>query len=82
MKKILILFAHPRFEKSRANRMLLTGIEGLPGVALNDLYEQYPDFNIDVEREKTLLSGQDVVIWHNPFYMYSAPAMIKQWMDQ
>ena len=82
MKKILILFAHPRFEKSRANRMLLANIEGLPGVALNDLYEHYPDFNIDVEREKTLLSGHDVVIWHYPFYMYSAPAMIKQWVDQ
>jgi glutathione-regulated potassium-efflux system ancillary protein KefG len=82
MKTILILFAHPRFEKSRANRKLLAGIEGLPGVALNDLYEQYPDFNIDVEREKTLLLGHDVVIWHYPFYMYSAPAMIKQWVDQ
>lgn len=81
MKKILILFAHPRFEKSRANRMLLANIEALPGVALNDLYEQYPDFNIDVEREKALLTEHEVIIWHHPFYMYSAPALLKQWMD-
>jgi glutathione-regulated potassium-efflux system ancillary protein KefG len=81
MNKILILFAHPRFEKSRTNRILLDKIEEQPDVTLNDLYEQYPDFNIDVERETALLSEHEVIIWHHPFYMYSAPAMLKQWMD-
>ena len=52
MNKILILFAHPRFEKSKTNRALLKNIGRLEGVTLNDLYEQYPDFNIDVDREK------------------------------
>ena len=81
MNKILILFAHPRFEKSRTNRILLDKIEEQPSVTLNDLYEQYPDFNIDVKRETALLSEHEVIIWHHPFYMYSAPAMLKQWMD-
>jgi glutathione-regulated potassium-efflux system ancillary protein KefG len=81
MNKVLILFAHPRFEKSKTNRALLTGIGQINGVTLNDLYEQYPDFNIDVEREKELLLGHEVIIWHYPLYMYSAPAMLKQWMD-
>lgn len=81
MNKILILFAHPRFEKSRTNRVLLANIEELPGVSLNDLYERYPDFNIDVQRETELLTEHEIIIWHHPFYMYSAPAMLKQWMD-
>lgn len=81
MNKVLILFAHPRFEKSKTNRALLTGIDRIEGVTLNDLYEQYPDFNIDVDREKELLVGHDVLIWHYPLYMYSAPAMLKQWID-
>lgn len=81
MNRVLILFAHPRFEKSKTNRALLDGIDRIAGVTLNDLYEQYPDFNIDVEREKDLLLGHDVVVWHHPFYMYSAPAMLKQWVD-
>ena len=81
MNKILILFAHPRFEKSRTNRILLDKIEEQPGVALNDLYEQYPDFNINAEREKALLSEHNIIIWHYPLYMYSAPAMLKQWID-
>jgi glutathione-regulated potassium-efflux system ancillary protein KefG len=81
MNKILILFAHPRFEKSKTNRALLKNIEQLQGVTLNDLYEQYPDFNIDVDREKELLLAHQIIIWHHPFYMYSAPALLKQWID-
>jgi glutathione-regulated potassium-efflux system ancillary protein KefG len=81
MNKVLILFAHPRFEKSKTNRALLAGVDKIEGVTLNDLYEQYPDFNIDVEREKNLLLAHEVIIWHHPLYMYSAPAVLKQWMD-
>ncbi|MRR17371.1 MAG: NAD(P)H oxidoreductase [Deltaproteobacteria bacterium] len=81
MNKVLILFAHPRFEKSKTNRALLSCVDGLEGVTLNDLYEQYPDFNIDIDREKDLLLQHDVILWHHPVYMYSAPAMIKQWID-
>ena len=81
MNRILILFAHPRFEKSRANRALLENIEEQEEVTLNDLYEQYPDFNIDVPREKELLLAHQIVIWHHPFYNYGAPALLKQWID-
>jgi len=81
MNKILILFAHPRFEKSKTNRALLKDIDSINGVTLNDLYEQYPDFNIDTDREKELLLTHQIIIWHHPFYMYSAPALLKQWID-
>jgi len=81
MNNVLILFAHPRFEKSKTNRALLQGIDHIEGVTLDDLYEQYPDFNIDVDREKELLLRHEVVIWHYPLYMYSAPAMLKHWID-
>jgi glutathione-regulated potassium-efflux system ancillary protein KefG len=81
MNKILILFAHPRFEKSKTNRALLQNIGQRQGVTLNDLYEQYPDFNIDVDREKELLTAHQIIIWHHPLYMYSAPALLKQWID-
>ena len=81
MNKILILFAHPRFEKSKTNRALLQNIKERQGVTLNDLYEQYPDFNIDVEREKELLIAHQIIIWHHPLYTYSAPALLKQWID-
>lgn len=81
MRRILILFGHPRFEKSRVNRSLLSALPQSEAITLHDLYEQYPDYNIDVEREKKLLLAHDVLIWHHPFYMFSAPAILKQWMD-
>lgn len=81
MNRVLILFAHPRFEKSKYNRTLLDGIERIEGVTVHDLYEDYPNFNISIEREKALLIAHDVLVWHFPFYMFSAPALMKQWMD-
>jgi glutathione-regulated potassium-efflux system ancillary protein KefG len=81
MNRVLIVFTHPRFEKSRVNRALLVGAENLPGVTLNDLYEQYPDFNVDINREKRLLVDHQIIVWQHPLFMYSAPALLKQWLD-
>jgi len=81
MRRVLILFAHPRFEKSRVNRSLLSALPLSEAITLHDLYERYPDHNIDVEAEKQLLAAHDVLIWHHPFYTFSAPAILKQWMD-
>ena len=81
MKKILILFSHPKFEKSRANKILIDQIKDKEGVTFHDLYELYPDFHIDVTKEKELLSKHDVIIWHHPFYWYSCPPLMKQWID-
>ncbi len=82
MKKILILFAHPRFEKSRTNKALLSAINDFEYVTVHDLYETYPDFNIEIDHEKELLLSHEIIVWQFPFYMYSAPAMLKHWIDQ
>lgn len=81
MPRILILFAHPRYEQSRAQRMLVEAVADLPSVTFHDLYETYPDFNVDIVREKELLLQHDVIIWQHPFYWYSAPPLLKQWID-
>ena len=81
MNRILILFAHPRYEKSWVNRALLRGLHDQEGITVHDLYEQYPDFNIDVAREQELLLAHQIIVWHYPLYLYGAPAIIKQWMD-
>ncbi len=81
MKNILILFAHPRYEISRANHALLEPLHDLEQVTIHDLYEQYPSFNINNAREQQLLLAHQIIVWQFPFYMYSAPSMIKQWID-
>jgi len=81
MKKILILFAHPAIHKSRINRKLAETVKNIEGITFNDLYENYPDFFIDIKREKKLLIEHDIIVWHHPFYWYSSPAILKEWMD-
>jgi glutathione-regulated potassium-efflux system ancillary protein KefG len=79
--RILILFAHPRYERSASNIQLVRQIPALPSITFHDLYENYPDFNINVTREKDLLLSNDIIIWHHPFYWYSSPPLLKQWID-
>ena len=79
--RILLLFAHPKFEQSRANKALIPRIPRSEGVTFHDLYEHYPDFNIDVPYEKELLANHDVIVWQHPLYWYSCPPLLKQWMD-
>lgn len=81
MKRVLILFAHPALEKSRVNRHLARAVRDLDGVTFRDLYELYPEFDVDVEREQTLLEEHDVIVLQHPFYWYSTPALIKEWED-
>jgi glutathione-regulated potassium-efflux system ancillary protein KefG len=80
-QRVLVLFAHPALEKSRVNRLMIEGVDTIEGVTFHDLYEAYPDFDIDVGREQTLLSEHDIVVLHHPFYWYSTPALVKQWED-
>ena len=81
INKILILFAHPRFERSIANSLIIQHIPKRPEITFHDLYELYPDFNINAENEKKLLSDHQVIIFQHPFYWYSAPPLLKQWID-
>lgn len=77
----MILYAHPGSLRTRVNRLLLQGIQDLPGVEIVDLYECYPDFFIDVEREQQRLITADLIVMQHPLYWYSAPALLKQWQD-
>ena len=79
--RALVLFAHPAVRKSRINVRLRDAIRDCEHVTLHDLYETYPDFSIDVDREQALLTAHDVIVFQHPFYWYSAPAIVKEWLD-
>ena len=80
-KNILILFAHPAYQKSRANQYLIEAVRHLEQVTVHDLYEEYPDFDIEVPREQGLLVAHDIIVFHHPLYWYSSPAILKEWQD-
>ncbi len=79
---ICLVYAHPYPDRSRANRALLAGLEGLPDLELRRLYDLYPDFAIDVDAEQDALERADVIVWHHPLYWYSVPGLLKHWFDK
>ena len=79
--RILILFAHPLFEKSNANSLLVQNIPQSEYITFHDLYQEYPDFDVSMQREQELLLMHDIIIWHHPMYWYSCPPLLKQWID-
>ncbi|MGI9372515.1 MAG: NAD(P)H-dependent oxidoreductase [Hyphomicrobiales bacterium] len=79
--KILVITAHPAIERSIVNRALTRTISGVKGVTVHDLYETYPDFQVDVKAEQTLLLEHDIIVLQHPFFWYSAPALVKEWID-
>lgn len=81
MAKILILFAHPRYENSVVQQRLSRAAREVRGVTFHDLYELCPDFDVDIVQEQELLISHDVIILQHPFYWYSCPPLLKQWID-
>ena len=79
--RVLVLAAHPRTVQSIAQRAMSRALEGIAGVTLRDLYALYPDFNIHAETEQEILLAHDLIVMQHPFYWYSAPAIIKEWLD-
>lgn len=79
--KVLVLFAHPAFHKSKVNKQLVNDLHKIEGVTLHDLYQEYPDNDIDVRREQKLVSEHDVVVFQFPLFWYSTPPLLKEWQD-
>jgi len=78
---ILVLYAHPAPQRSPVNRRLAEAARAIPGVAVQDLYELYPDFDIDAEHERSLLAAAHLVVFLHPIRWYGMPSMLKEWMD-
>lgn len=79
--RILIIFAHPALERSRVHYRLLKAAQTVEGVTCHDLYQLYPDFMIDVDKEQALLAEHDIILFQYPLYWYSTPSLLKEWQD-
>ncbi|WP_426113489.1 NAD(P)H-dependent oxidoreductase [Massilia sp. PWRC2] len=78
---VLVLYAHPNPRISRINRRLADAASGIDGVDLDDLYETYPDLDIDVVRERARAARAEVLVLLFPVHWYGAPALLKEWFD-
>ncbi|SDS19329.1 Putative NADPH-quinone reductase (modulator of drug activity B) [Paenibacillaceae bacterium GAS479] len=79
--KTLVIVVHPNLEQSKVNKTWAERLQQEEGMTLHYLYAQYPDFKINVEKEQQLLVEHDRIVFQFPFYWYSSPALLKQWLD-
>jgi putative NADPH-quinone reductase len=80
-RRVLVLFAHPSVERSEINSKLAALAQQHPQCTLVDLYAEYPDYRIDIDREQQRLAEHDVVMFLFPLFWYSTPAILKEWQD-
>lgn len=80
--KTLVILAHPNIDDSRVNKRWKQELVQYPNeIAIHELYKEYPDWNIDIEREQQLLEAHSHIILQFPLYWYSYPPLLKKWLD-
>lgn len=82
MEKVLIVLAHPNYEASNSNRALLEALPKDVQLTIHNIYEAYPDGQIDVEREQELLLDHDRIIIQFPTQWFNVPSLLKFWLDE
>jgi glutathione-regulated potassium-efflux system ancillary protein KefG len=80
-QRVLVVYVHPAEHQSVVNKTLTEKAHASGLVTLHSLYQSYPNFFIDVRHEQQLLLSHDVIIFQHPFYWYSVPALLKEWID-
>jgi putative NADPH-quinone reductase len=80
--KTLIILAHPDLAGSHVNAAWRSRLDADPDqVTIRDIYQLYPDWNIDVAAEQALLESHDRIFFQFPLYWYSTPPLLKKWLD-
>ncbi|WP_069658757.1 NAD(P)H-dependent oxidoreductase [Arcticibacter eurypsychrophilus] len=78
----LVILAHPNFQNSFANKIIIEELlNSNMGIEVRNLFDLYPDYNIDVKAEQTALLEHTTIVFQYPFYWYNMPAILKQWFD-
>ncbi len=79
---IYVVAAHPHWRASRVNVRLREAARNAPNVQLQDLYNRYPDYVMDVAQEQAALQAAQCVVLLHPIHWYSMPALQKLWLDE
>lgn len=79
--RTLVIITHPSMEESKINAFLKQVLVEHDGFTVHDLYEQYPDEEVNIKKEQQLLLEHERVIFQFPNYWYSYPPLLKKWFD-
>ncbi|KPA21429.1 General stress protein 14 [Shimia sp. SK013] len=81
MAKVIHYYAHPGHRFSHTNKAMWDASQPVEGVTRVDLYAEYPRHNVNIDREQRRLIDHDVVLFQFPVFWYSAPSLLKEWID-
>ncbi|WP_042196120.1 NAD(P)H-dependent oxidoreductase [Paenibacillus camerounensis] len=80
--KTLVITAHPNLDQSIVNKRWVEELNKYSGeLTIHNLYKEYPNEQIDIERERQLVSEHDRIVFQFPLYWYSTPPLLKKWQD-
>ena len=80
--KIVVLMAHNNIDDSILNKMIKSELEHKDNIIYKDLTSLYKEFAIDIKKEQADLLNAKKIIFQFPMYWYSAPAILKRWVDE
>lgn len=81
MKTTIFVF-HPNLEDGSNVNNALAKVAQVAGYKVRDMYKIYPNFQIDIPKEQEILEQSDRIILQFPMYWYSAPALMREWLDR
>ncbi|GGE79363.1 NAD(P)H-dependent oxidoreductase [Priestia taiwanensis] len=80
--KTLVIVTHPSMETSVINKRWVEELKKYPETyTVHELYNVYPDGNIDVKKEQQLIESHDKLVLQFPFYWFNCPPLLKKWLD-
>lgn len=79
----LVIIAHPDIQEGDVNQVWKQKLEAHPDlVTVHDLYQAYPNGEIDVAHEQSLLEAHDHIIFQYPMFWMSYPPLLQHWFDE
>ena len=80
---VLVVSGHPDSKNSIATKTIMEEVgKTLPGAELLYLDAAYPDFKIDVDKERQRVRNADIIVLQYPIYWYTPPAIMKRWQEE
>lgn len=80
--KILVNVFHPHLEDySKVHNNWIQELKKHNDITLNLQYTNYPNWEIDIEREQKLLLEHERIVFQHPLFWYSTPPLMKKWFD-
>lgn len=81
--KTLVILVHPDIKNSVTNKKWKEKLlEDQEEITVHELYKEYPDEKINIEKEQKILEKYGHIIFQFPLYWFSSPSFLKKYFDE